>query len=219
MSYSSYAPDHRSQFGVIALSESQAEIYFGGRDDVDRAPSLTSDRIEEILTLFKEIGLLDHLNTVEIADGKTHIDRSHITYPYQLLEAFQDVALFFDWESAEGDDPYQYFTQWLADISHGNFNPVDIDDGFDWENETASLAFTLNGNRYSTDLKFRGDWIDPQFFKFIEEVVATEVPQGQFYPLSYDAADYGTEGYIFLTEAQLDILRSQQLITISTEAS
>ena len=167
-----------SLFGVIALTEAQADVYFGNLYgdwyEIEHETIFTSDRIEEILTLFKNIGLLDHLNEAEIAEGRTHIARDYITHTHQLLAAFKDVALFFDWESAEGGNPYQYFTQDLAKISHGAFNPTDIDDGFDWENQSASLAFTLNGTRYNTDLEFNSDWLDPKFFEFIEEVTIAD---------------------------------------------
>ena len=205
-----------SRFGVIALTETQANLYWGWEDwsEANHETTFTSDRIEEILTLFKDIDLLDHLSEAEIAEGRTHIDRSYITDPYQLLSAFKNVALFFDWESAEPDSPYERFLGYLAKISRGNFTPVDIEDGFDWENQSASLAFTLNGNRYSTELAFNGDWLDPQFFKFIEDIAATEALQGRFYPLSYG---YGTEGYIFLNNLQLEALRSQQIITLASD--
>jgi len=73
------------------------------------------------------------------------------------------------------------------------------------------IAFTLNGNRYSTELEFNSDWLDPEFFKFVESVAATEALTGQFYPLSED--EYGVEGYIFLNDMQIQALRSQQVVT------
>ena len=66
----------------------------------------------------------------------------------------------------------------------------------------------------ATELAFNGDWLDPQFFKFIEDIAATEALQGRFYPLSYG---YGTEGYIFLNNLQLEALRSQQIITLASD--
>ena len=204
-----------SEFGVIALTEAQADAYWG-RDwyVTDYANTFTSDRIAEIITLLEDIELLDHLSEAEISEGKKQIARQYITHPYQLLSVFEGVVSLFDWESAEGESPYTYFLEGLAQISRGSFNPTDIDDGFDWENQTASLAFTLNGTRYSTDLSFDGDWLDPNFFKFVESVAVEEGLEGRFYPLSYYG--YGTEGYIFLNNRQFEALRSQQLIILNT---
>ncbi|NEQ46295.1 MAG: hypothetical protein F6K00_23230 [Leptolyngbya sp. SIOISBB] len=205
-----------SEFGVIALTEAQADVYWErGWHGTDYANTFTSDRIAEIITLLEDIELLDHLSEAEISEGKKQIARQYITHPYQLLSAFKDVIVLFDWESAEGENPYKYFLEELARLSQGNFNPTDIDDGFDWENQIASVAFTLNGTRYSTDLVFDGDWLDPSFFEFVESVAAIEVPQGRFYPLSYYG--HGTEGYIFLSDRQFEALRMQQLITLATD--
>jgi len=201
-----------SRFGFIALTEAQADVYWRGSwHGADYTSALTSDRIVEIVALLSDIKLLDHLSEDEISEGKKQIARQYITHSHQLLSAFKDVVLLFDWESAEGNTPYLYLLDSLSDISHGAFNPTDIEDAFDWESQTAGIAFTLNGNRYSTELEFNSDWLDPEFFKFVESVAATEALTGQFYPLSED--EYGVEGYIFLNDMQIQALRSQQVVT------
>lgn len=205
-----------SRFGVIALTEAQADVYWKGSwHETDYTNAFTSDRIEKTVTLLSDIGLLDHLSEDETSKGKRQVAHQYITHPYQLLSAFNDVVLLFDWESAEGETPYRYLLESLSDISRGGFNPIDIDDNFDWDDQTAGLAFTLNGTRHSTDLEFHSDWLDPKFFEFVESVVAKEKLTGKFYPLSEDG--YGTEGYIFLSDEQLETLRSQQLIISPTE--
>ena len=215
--FSVISVDH-SQFGVIALTEAQANVYWRGDwHETDYTNTFTSDRVAEIITLFKDIELLDHLSENKISESETQIARQYITHPYQLLSAFEDVVLLFDWENAVIETPYQYLLMDLARISHGSFNPTDIDDGFNWENQMASLAFTLNGTRYSTDLNFDGDWLDPSFFEFVKSVAAVEVPEGRFYPLSYYG--HGTEGYIFLNNRQFEALRSQQLSILNTDAT
>lgn len=205
-----------SRFGVIALTKAQADVYWKGDwHETDYTSTFTSDRIVEIVTLLSDIELLEHLSADEISDGEKQIARQYITHPYQLLSAFRDVVLLFDWESAEGETPYKYLLESLSAISRGGFEPIYIEDNFDWENQTASLAFTLNGTRHSTDLDFDSDWLDPRFFEFVKSVAVEEVLTGKFYPLSEDGA--GAEGYIFLNDGQLEILRSQQLVILSTE--
>ncbi|MEL6260269.1 MAG: hypothetical protein AAFR12_04310 [Cyanobacteria bacterium J06626_6] len=73
----------------------------------------------------------------------------------------------------------------------------------------------MNGTRYSTDLEFNRDWLDPKFFGFVERAAAEEILSGQFYSLS--EGGYEVEGYIFLNEEQLEALRSQQLITVPAD--
>lgn len=201
-----------SRFGVIALTEAQADVYWRGSwHGADYTSALTSDRIAEIVALLSDIKLLDHLSENEMSKGKKQIARQYITHSHQLFSAFKDVVLLFDWESAGGNTPYKYLLDSLSDISHGAFNPTDIEDDLDWESRTAGIAFTLNGKRYSTELEFNSDWLDPEFFKFVESVAATEKLTGRFYPLSEDG--YDVEGYIFLNDMQVQTLRSQRLIT------
>ncbi|MGD1864658.1 MAG: hypothetical protein ACFB0D_08885 [Phormidesmis sp.] len=205
-----------SRFGIIALTEAQADVYWGGSwHETDYTNTFTSDRIAEIVTLFKNIELFTHLSTRELIAGEQRIARQYITEPYQLLSAFKDVILLFDWESAAGDTPYKHLLESLSDISRGSFEPTHINDNFDWESQTASIAFTLNGTRYSADLEFNRDWLDPRFFEFVESVAAEEVLTGKFYPLSENG--YGPDGYIFLNDEQWEVLRSQQIITSSTD--
>ena len=208
-----------SRFGVIALTEAQADVYWkSSSHETYYTSTFTSDRITEIITQLKDIKLLDHLSADKTAEGEKQIARQYITNAHQLLSAFENVVLPLpDWEGAEGEAPYKYLLEDLSDISHGSFEPIDIDDNFDWDNQTAGIAFTLNGTRYSTHLDFNNDWLDPQFFEFVESVVAKEVQTGQFYPLSENGEGYGIEGYIFLNDEQLEDLRSQQLVVLPAE--
>ena len=198
-------------FGVVALTQEQANVYFGQNHtrDHDPLPELTSDRIQAILVLFEQIGLLEHLSDEQIAAGRDLIAESYITHPYELLSAFENVLLTFDWESGNIDNPYQALTQEFAAISRGYFSPTNITNEFDWNTQTAGQTFTLNGKEHSVSLEFQGDWLDPQFFEFIQSVVAQEIPQGNFYA-AYD--DYGTLGYFFLTKTQLEALEAEALL-------
>ncbi|MEM8809047.1 MAG: hypothetical protein AAGF01_23760 [Cyanobacteria bacterium P01_G01_bin.38] len=206
---------NRYQLGLIVLTQEQADVYFGGNFYPEYELPLTRDRIETIMTIFKEIGLLDHLSESDFAEAKIRITRGYITEPYQLLAALGDVAfLQYGGVVAEREAPYASFIQQMAEIAQGQFQPTNIEESFDWVQETGSVAFMLNGNRYSIDLETNDGWLDPQFFEFIEQVAATEVPQGQFYPVS---DEYDSEGYIFLTTAQVEALRSQNLITLPDE--
>lgn len=103
-SYSYYdfwiSADRDARFGVVALTEAQAQIYFGYEVLFDPAADLTSDRIEELLTLFEQIGLVEHLTRDQIEAGRNRIAQSYITRFYELFEAFDHVLLSFEWSLA-----------------------------------------------------------------------------------------------------------------------
>lgn len=200
-----------SRFGVIALTENQAKVYFE-QEDLRQETQLTTDRVEEILSLFQKIGLFSHLTQQQINSSRQKIIKSYITDPHELLQAFDNLVVSVEWESGDTDNPYQELTYELAAVSRGMFTPSDISNEFDWQNQTAGQSFTLNGKRYSTKLEFNDDFLDPEFFTFIQQVVEQTVPDGRFYPLYADA--YDIAGYIFLTNEQRRILQSEGLIVL-----
>lgn len=203
------------RFGILALTEQQFKRYFGigyssGRQSYDN--SLTSDRIEEALTLYEQIGLLSHLTPAQIDRGRQRIAQTLITHPYELLMAFDNtVVVIEDWESGNVDNPYQEFTREFAAASYGAFAPTDISNEYDWESETAGQSFTINGTRYSAELDFQGDFLDPNFFTFIQDVVEETSPESKLYPFY---GEYELVGYLFLTEQQRRTLEVERLITL-----
>jgi hypothetical protein len=203
------------RLGILALTEQQARQYSGisyssHRQSYDN--SLTSERIEEILTLFEQIGLLNHLTPAQINIGRQRIAQTLITHPYELLMAFDNtVVVIEDWESGNVDNPYQAFTREFAAASHGAFAPTDISNEYDWKNETAGQSFTVHGTRYSTELNFQDDWLDPNFFTFIQDVVEQTSPDTKLYPLY---GEYELVGYLFLTEQQHRIFEAEGLVTL-----
>ena len=203
-----------NQVGFIALTKAQADVYFERSFAANHSPlQFTSDRIDEILDLFEQIGLLDHLSPAQIESGRKLIAESYITQQYEIFSAFEDVILLFEWESGNMDTPYQSLTENFAAISREQFSPTEISNEFNLENQTAAQTFILNGTEYNTPLEFNGDWLDPNFFRFIQSVSEQEISVGKFYAVDvgYDAA-----GYLFLTPSQLEILRSDNLIQIAS---
>lgn len=197
--------------GILALTEEQAKQYFSSNWQ-NHDNSLTSDRIAEILTLFEQIGLFNQLSPAQIDSGQQRIAQTLITHPYELLKAFDNTLVVIeDWETGNTVNPYQEFTREFAAASRGAFTPTDISNEFDWGNETAGQSFTINGTRYSTELEFQGDWLDPEFFTFIKEVVEETSPEGKFYPLY---GEYELIGYLFLTEQQRRTLEAEELLTL-----
>ena len=200
-----------NQVGFIALTRAQADIYFDHGFEANHSPlRFTSDRIDEILDLFEQIGLLDHLSQSQVESSRKLIAEGYITLPDEIFSAFEDVILLFDWESGNIDNPYQALTQQLAAISRGNFSPTQISNEFDLDTQTAAQTFILNGTRYHKQLNFNGDWLDRHFFEFVQSAAEQEISTGKFYPIYFDYDEIA--GYMFLTEIQLEALTSQNLI-------
>ncbi|AFY34723.1 hypothetical protein [Calothrix sp. PCC 7507] len=202
--------DH-SRFGVIALTENQAKAYFQ-QEDFRQEARLTTDYIEEILSLWKKIELFNHLTEDQITTSQQKIRQSYITHPHDLLQAFDNLVVTVEWESGNVDNPYQELTYELVAASRGAFVPTDISNEFDGKNQTAAQSFTLNDKRYSRKFEYNNDFLDPKFFSFIQQVVEQTVSNGRFYPLYEDSEDI--VGYIFLTNEQQHVLQSQGVITI-----
>ena len=203
-----------NQVGFIALTEAQADVYFDHGFEANHSPlQFTSDRIDEILDLFEQIGLLDHLSPSQIESGRKLVAESYITQRYEIFSAFEDVILLFDLESGDVDTPYQSLTENFAAISREQFSPTEISNEFDWDNQTAAQTFVLNGTEYNTSLTFNGDWLDSDFFSFIQSVAEKEISSGKFYAVD---VGYDTAGYLFLTPSQLETLKSEHLIQLTS---
>ena len=80
---------------------------------------------------------------------------------------------------------------------------------------TAGQSFIVNGKQYSIQLEYRGDFLDPAFFRFIEQVTAETISDGKFYIL-YEPVIYEQVGYLFLTEDQRTALTSEGFILLDS---
>lgn len=203
-----------SRFAVYALTDEQAKVYFK-RDEFSTDKTYTSDRVAEILKLFNQTGLFSHLKKEQIAVGEQRVRQRYIADSYQILEAFPNLVITFDWESGNIENPYAELTNEFASASKGAFAPTQVADGFDLDKESMEYSFILGEKRYITKLKINDDWLDPDFFHFITKVVADTATTGKFYPL-YNRGDLFPDSnqYIFLTNEQQQVLESAGLIII-----
>ena len=80
---------------------------------------------------------------------------------------------------------------------------------FNLDNEKATVKFSLAGKQYSRILKIDGDWIDPDFFVFVDEVVKASRLEGKFYNLPGDGQ---VASIIFLTDDQYRLIRENKLL-------
>ncbi|MGG6268453.1 hypothetical protein ACQ4M3_39115 [Leptolyngbya sp. AN03gr2] len=217
--FGNVGPDY-SRFAVLILTEKQAKqlqrwVYsYLSIGLEDHSSAFNSDRIESILSLMEEIGLLSHLTPQQKAAGRQKISRQYINSSYEVFAAFDDLLISFDWETGNLENPYQALTRRFAAASRGAFQPMQISDEFDYDKQIAGQSFVLRGVRYSIKLKFDGDWLDPKFINFLDRAITQTVSDGKFYPIYAESSEVG---YLFLSDRQRQILESEKLIKLKPD--
>jgi hypothetical protein len=214
--YGAFGLDY-SRFAVLVLTEEQAKQLHRWTSSYlaigleDHSSAFNSDLIDSILSLIESIGLLSHLTPQQKTEGKQKIARQYINSSYELLAAFDNLLISFDWETGNLENPYQALTKRFAVASRGAFQPTEISNEFDYDQKIAGQSFVVKGVRYSTKLEFNGDWLDSAFIAFLDRVIAETVPDVKFYTL-YDGLS--EVGYLFLTQQQRQVLEAEKLITL-----
>lgn len=217
--FGDFGPDY-SRFAVLVLTEKQAKQLQRWVNSYlpigleDHSSAFNRDRIDSILNTIEEIGLLSHLTPQQITAGKQKISRQFINSSYELFAAFDNLLIAFDWETGNLENPYQALTQRFAAASRGAFQPTQISNEFDYDKQSAGQSFVVKGVRYSTKLKFDGDWLDPAFIDFLDRAIAKTVSGAKFYRL-YDGLSL--EGYLFLSNRQRQVLESENLVQLKPE--
>ena len=86
----------------------------------------------------------------------------------------------FDTEAIEDEGAYVDIIENLKRLSDRELNFTNITDVVDWDNQKASVSFELNGDKYSWDLEFDNDWIDPSLFSKIVKLTEKYETKGRF---------------------------------------
>lgn len=209
-----------SKFGIIALTKAQAKVLHGGgvyfRPSYENFKNnLTSNSIANAIEEYQKIGLFDHLSEEEINESKRKIEEQENYNFNNILASFPNIVHWFDMELGNIENPYFELVEEYSKISHGEFNPTNISDNFDIENSTScTLSFKLDGKKYSKKLVIERDWMDVNFFEFIDKVVSENNLNGKFYSL-YE----GGQGamIIYLTEEQYNYLHKNKLVLFADE--
>ncbi len=209
-----------SKFGIIALTKEQADLLHGG--GVYFSPSyenfinkLTSQKIDQAIEVYKKIGLLSHLTSQEIEQAQKKVTEQENNNLNDVLRAFPSVIYSFDTELGNLQDPYAELIRGFKQISKNDFNATEIADDFDIvKKKKVVVKFKIGSKPYKKTLRIRNDWIDYDFFNFIESVVTQQNLKGQFYELSL-----GGEGVniIYLTKEQYDYLKTNKLLKFGDE--
>ena len=201
-------------FGLILLTQDEYDIWlkhdrypFVSRED--HTNNFTSDRIDSLLEIYRNLGLFVHLSVTELQAGRDCASHTPISSYQQLLRCFPKTIVYFDWETGNLENPYVELTQALAAASRGAFSPTNIQDNFAarWEEEFVDFSFQYAGRHYQEKLRMNGDWLDPRFMHPIGRAMTDNQVKGKFY---YALDDGQAAGYLFLTPDQHAALLREQ---------
>ena len=210
----------RAVFGIIALTTEQADVL--NRESGYIKPSyedyegISSKKIEKLIEEYNKIGLLSHLTNKQIGAAKEEMSEEGSIGINDVLLFFPDVVYMFDTELSNFEDPYAELIREYKKISHNDFDATEISDNFDIEKNTKVVVkFKIDNKPYSKTLKIEDDWIDTDFFDFIDNVVKESKLRGQFYTLDTGGQD---ASIIYLTKEQYDYIRTNKLLVFYDES-
>ena len=170
---------------------------------------LTNEQIEDAISAWQRIGILNHLTKEQILVAKTKALGENRENLNDVIINFPDVVYWFDTELGNLNDPYAEFIRKLSEISHGVFQPTNISDNFSAASKSgATVRFSLNNKDYFKTFPIQDDWIDPEIFDLIKQAVIENNLSGQFYQL-YEGGQGGI--IIFLTPKQYQDLKTNEL--------
>lgn len=86
----------------------------------------------------------------------------------------------FDTECIDDPNAYTWIMENLSRLSRGELVLTDIESQVDFENETAWVAFTVNGDQYKWDLVVYNDWVDDLLFGELVELTDTYNTKGKY---------------------------------------
>lgn len=220
-------------FGIIALTKEQADRFRGGslhtkpnynqitlessnENILYFEPShevfdseLADNKIEKVIDEYIKIGLLSHLTSEQIMMYKEEVSEKDNRTFNEVLMSFPNVVYMFDGEFGNLDDPYTELIQAFKKISHDDFNANDIKDNFDISKKYVTVQFSIRSKKYSKKLKVQHDWIDTNFFDFVNTVVEKNKLKGQFYQLYTGGQEFSI---IYLTKEQYDYVKTKKLL-------
>jgi hypothetical protein len=209
-----YESNNYRYFGIIALKQEQTEMF--GRhysylriSDESYDNALTSAQIQEAISAYQKIGVFNHLTQEQIISATEKVAQQNNNGLNDVLSCFPSVIYWFDTELGNLEDPYRKLLEAFREISHGVFNPQSISDNFNLDHEKVTVKFSLAGEEYSRTLKIDGDWVDPDFFVFVDEVVKASHLEGKFYNLPGDGQ---VASIIFLTDDQYRLIKEHKLL-------
>lgn len=212
-------PASHQYFGIIALSKDQIDMFGYSSSYIQISyekfkNALTSSRIDTAIKAYEQIGLLNHLMPTQIENARENAKEQENSNLNDVLMAFPDVINMFDTELGNLEDPYAELIREHKKISHNELNATEVSDDFDIKKNKVTLKFKIRNKPYSRTFKIENDWIDADFFSFINSVATEENLNGQFYELYTGGQE---ASIIYLTKEQYDYLRTNKLLVFVDE--
>lgn len=176
---------------------------------------LNSSQVTQYISQINEVGLLNHLSK-EYLKSKTDsiYDNEFTSFQDVLLYLDEESIINIDWEMRDGNKPYQFILLEFSKLTKGYFQPTDIIDEFNFDNEDALIGFTFKGKKYQTKVKSMGDWYNEGFLDLIQKAMNESGADRKFYTL-FTEDQIST--HIFLNKLQYDFLKSNQLLKFSSD--
>ncbi|MGN6394957.1 MAG: hypothetical protein ACTHMI_05320 [Mucilaginibacter sp.] len=200
-SYAGAEEDHLTHYAVIALKDSQTEVFMKkpclsymllSMENYDN--HFTSGRIDSVIAEWQSMGLFAHLSPSEIAkgiDGAETADRYSIN---SLLENFPKVVCTLLPSLIVPKHLYIDFLKRLSATTHGEFKPVNISEHK--MKHGIMLQYVSNGKTHSQTFKWGISELDPKFLAFLKHLSRENKLSGDFYVLA------DTYNVIYLTKQQ-----------------
>ena len=156
----------------------------------DRAPGpMTAD---ELLARLRKVRFFEGYSPEAVEQAEARIRAQYaegLSGPQRAyFERFPGFALNFI--SIEGEwygDRYEPLVERIAQNSFGMFRPTRITDKRDRRKRTATLAFTVNGQRYSATAEDSAKWLPTEFTDLIEEAFSIHCNKLSFHEILLSA--------------------------------
>lgn len=208
-----------NQIGIMVLTEEQEKklnkfVTYLSASSEDFKNKPTTSQIEKAVEEYTKIGLFSNLTAEEIKLGKEKTVELEIMDYNDILSAFPNMVYSFDTELGNLEDPYAELVKEFSKISHNEFNPTAISNQFQGRKSKTTLKFKLDKKFYSKTFKIHSDWIDANFFDFIQSVVKENKLKGQFYKL-YTGDQLAK--VVYLTKLQYDYIRTNKLLLFADQ--
>lgn len=177
--------------GVIALQKPQTKM-FGAITDIliiqgaDYRNALTVDQIDAAISAYRKTDLLKNVGAAEIDAARNKAVLSGIQHFSELLAFFPHVMFLYEHYVGDREvNPYTRLLRGYADITRGEFAPIDIVETASAEEDgPTTLRFRWSDKTREQVLQREHSHVSPDFFTLMNRI-GSDLP-GKFH-LLYDA--------------------------------
>lgn len=239
--HDNYGIGYQLAFGVVAIKQEQLpalqlrtgmqiDVYHNDYLQTDEEITqsylkcLTDKQIRKAIQVYKESGILNHLNEEELVEGLKNVNQGYFTNYNEVLAVFNDVVFH---EFGIINDQVDGLDLLLANyysMAHGRFTPqvALVDQELTRENGYVTVEYNVDDMLLAFDVAYNMEYNDINFMSFINQVAKTDKLSGKYYRISgcFNENDpYRKDaGVIFLTDTQYHILTEEKLIEIEEVA-